>query len=131
MFTLEKIKAAHQKTKTGADFPQYIADIKEMGVTRYDVYVMNGMTIYFGDDDYTVESPPAYENLLIEEESSATDLKEALKIHQQGETDYQTFCKQAAFAGVEKWITDLNAMTVTYLDMAGHELVVEDIPTVN
>lgn len=127
-FSIEEIQIAEQKIKTGADFPRFIQEIKAMGVERNDVYVMNGMSIYFGKDDHTVESAPVYEALLIEEQSSAEDLKEALKIHQQGKTDYQTFCRQAAAAGVEKWVTDLKEMIVTYLDMAGNELVVENIP---
>jgi len=127
MFTIEEIQEAEQKIKTGADFPTFIAELKAMGVERNDVYVMNGMAIYFGKDEHTAESAPAYETLLIEEQSSVEELKDALKIHQRGETDYQTFCRQAAAAGVEKWITDLKEMTVTYLDTAGNELVVEHI----
>ena len=128
MFTIEAILQAESKIKSGADFPNFIKELKEMGVIRNDVYVMNGMAIYFGNDNHTVESAPVYENLLIEEQSSAEDFKTALKNHQQGLTDYQTFCRQAAAAGVEKWVTDLMAMTVTYLDMSGNELVVEHIP---
>ena len=128
-FNIEEIQAAERKIQTGADFPKFIQEIKAMGVERNDVYVMNGMAIYFGKDDHTAESAPAYEVLLIEEESSAEDFKHALKEHQQGKTDYQTFCRQAAAAGVEKWVIDLKEMTVTYLDMAGNELVIESIPS--
>ncbi|MBB6237906.1 uncharacterized protein YbcV (DUF1398 family) [Pedobacter sp. AK013] len=39
MFTIENIQAAESKIKTGADFPQFIKEIKEMGVKRNDVYV--------------------------------------------------------------------------------------------
>jgi len=127
MFTLEEIQTAEQKVKSGADFPQFAATLKAMGVTRSDVYVINGMAIYFGIADETVEGAPAYESLLIDEQSSVDDLKEALKTHQQGNTDYQTFCRQAASAGVEKWIVDFNLMTVTYLDMSGNELLTEKI----
>ncbi len=128
MFNIEKIKSAEQKVKSGLDFPKFAFELKDLGVKRSDVYVMNGMAIYFGKDDYTVESAPVYENLLIEEHSNAEELKEALVIHQQGETDYDTFCRQAAGAGVEKWIIDFEEMTVTYLDMHGNELLVEHIP---
>lgn len=128
MFTIEEIQKAEQKIKSGADFPKFIKEIKAMGVERNDVYVMNGMAIYFGKDDHTAETPPAYETLLIEEKSSVEDLKEALRVHQTGETDYQTFCRQVASAGVEKWVADLTEMTVTYLDMSGNELIVEKIP---
>lgn len=128
MFTIEDIQTAEAKIKSGADFPNFIQEIKAMGVIRNDVFVINGMAVYYGNDDHTVQSAPAYEDLLIEQQSNVEELKEALKIHQNGATDYQTFCRQVASAGVEKWITDLTAMTVTYLAADGTEMVVEHIP---
>ncbi|RDC57656.1 DUF1398 domain-containing protein [Pedobacter chinensis] len=131
MFTIENIQAAESKIKTGADFPQFIKEIKEMGVIRNDVYVSNGLSIYFDDEDNAQQASPAeYPAVIINEESSSEKLKHALKIHQQGETDYFTFCKQAADAGVEKWVVDLEEMTCTYLDPEGNELVKETIPSV-
>jgi len=128
MFTIENIRAAESKIKTGADFPQFIKEIKELGVKRNDVYVSNGLSIYFDDEDNAQQvSPDGYPALTINEESSAVKLEHALKVHQQGETDYITFCKQAADAGVEKWVTDLEEMTCTYLDTEGNELVKEKI----
>lgn len=129
MFTIENIKAAESKVKSGSDFPQFIKEIKALGVKRNDVYVSNGLSIYFDNDDNTQQaSPGEYPEVVINEESSVEKLQHALKIHQQGETDYFTFCKQAADAGVEKWVTDLEAMTCTYLDSEGNELVKEHIP---
>jgi uncharacterized protein YbcV (DUF1398 family) len=131
MFTIENIQAAESKIKTGADFPQFIKEIKEMGVKRNDVYVSNGLSIYFDDEDNAQQiSPDEYPVLIINDESSTGKLAHALKIHQQGETDYFTFCKQAADAGVEKWVTDLEEMTCTYLDSEGNELIKENIPAV-
>jgi uncharacterized protein YbcV (DUF1398 family) len=131
MFTIENIQVAESKIKTGADFPRFIKEIKEMGVTRNDVYVSNGLSIYFDDEDNAQQiSPDEYPALIINDESSTGKLAHALKIHQQGETDYFTFCKQAADAGVEKWVTDLEEMTCTYLDSEGNELIKENIPAV-
>lgn len=128
MFTIEQIQSAEAKVKSGADFPNFIQEIKLMGVVRNDVFVINGMSVYYGEGDHTVQGAPSYEDLIIEETSSVEELKEALKVHQNGATDYMTFCRQVAVAGVEKWVTDLNEMTVTYLDSAGNEMVVEHIP---
>lgn len=131
MFSIEDIKAAESKIKTGADFPQFIKEIKELGVFRNDVYVANGLSVYFGEDDFSVQaSPNEYPSLIINDESSTVKLNHALKIHQNGETDYFTFCKQAADAGVEKWVIDMNAMTCTYLDTEQNELVKEEIPSI-
>ncbi|WP_316843591.1 DUF1398 domain-containing protein [Pedobacter psychrodurus] len=131
MFTIEDIHAAESKIRTGADFPQFIKEIKEMGVKRNDVYVSNGLSIYFDDEDNAQQvSPDGYPTLIINDDPSAGKLTHALEIHQKGETDYFTFCKQAADAGVEKWVTDLDEMTCTYLDAEGNELVKESIPTI-
>ncbi|MCZ4243735.1 DUF1398 domain-containing protein [Pedobacter punctiformis] len=131
MFTIEEIKTAESKIKTGADFPRFIKEIKAMGVKRNDVYVSNGLSIYFGDDDHTEQaSPENYPDLIINETSSAEKLQHALTIHQRGETDYFTFCKQAADAGVEKWVIELEDLSVVYLDSEGNELVKEHIPAV-
>ena len=128
MFTIQEIQKAEGKVQTGTDFPQLAKDLAALKVVRFDVYVINGMATYFGSDDHVVQGSPVYEDLLIEEKSSVQDLQEALKIHQHGASDYQTFCRQAAAAGVEKWVVDLKEMTVTYLDMAGNELIIEQIP---
>ena len=131
MFSIKEIKASESKIKTGTDFPQFIKEIKEMGVVRNDVYVSTGLCVYFDNDDYSVQtSPDEYPpSLVINDESSADKLKHALEVHQQGETDYFTFCKQAADAGVEKWIIDLNEMTCSYLDTEQKELIKEEIPS--
>ena len=36
MFTVEQIELAHSKVKTGADFPKYIKEIKQMGVIGFE-----------------------------------------------------------------------------------------------
>ncbi|WP_316829407.1 DUF1398 domain-containing protein [Pedobacter aquatilis] len=131
MFSIEEIKAAEAKIKTGADFPLFIQNIKNLGVVRNDVYVANGLSVYFDGKDYSVQaSPEEYPDLVINKTSSSEKLQHALKIHQKGETDYFTFCKQAADAGVEKWVIDLQKMTCTYLDTEQNELVQEKIPSV-
>lgn len=131
MFTKEDIQAAESKIKTGSDFPQFIKELKELGVVRNDVYVSNGLSAYFASEDEVLQvRPDEYPELVINEESSIEKLTHALKIHQTGETDYITFCKQAADAGVEKWITDLTTMTCTYLDTTGNELVKQTIAAV-
>ena len=128
MFNIEEIKTSESKIKTGADFPQFIKEIKEMGVVRNDVYVSNGLSVYFNSEDHSVQvSPDEYPALVINDESSVDKLKHALQVHQKGETNFVTFCKQAADAGVEKWVVDLNKMTCTYLDTAQKELVKEVI----
>ena len=128
MFTVEQIKAAHSKVKSGADFPAYISEIKQSGVIYYETYVTNGHTDYYGKDDYKVSSPAKYDTLKIANESNTGQFTKDLKEHQQGKTDYPTFCGISAKMGVEKWAVDMTQMTCTYYDKAGNEMLVESIP---
>lgn len=129
MFTQEQIKQASLKLNNGMDFPKFIAEIAQLGVTRNDVYVANGISIFFNNEDYSVQTvPDEYPTLIINENSSYDKLAHALEVYQVGGSDYPTFCKQAADAGIEKWVIDLNKRNVRYLDMEGNEVIVEIVP---
>lgn len=69
-----------------------------------------------------------YEDLDIAHLVDKTKFQHYLKIHQQGETNYLTFCKHCAETGIEKWFVRLDKMTCAYYDKAGLEVLVEQIP---
>ncbi|MCK7555925.1 DUF1398 domain-containing protein [Chitinophaga sedimenti] len=131
MFTVAQIHAAHDKVKSGADFPAYIGEIKTLGVTGFATWVKDSHTEYFGANDYRTQSAPMYATLTIADNPDATGFEARLKAHQQGTTDYLTFCRDCAETGIEKWIVDLSAMTCIYYDKKGNEVLVETIPLVS
>ena len=128
MFTIEQIEQAHQKVKSGADFPKYIQEIKQMGVEGFETWVKDSHTEYFGGNAYQTQSNPQYADLSITEKSDKAKFVDYLKKHQRGETNYYAFCTHCAETGIEKWIVDLDKMTCTYYDKAGNEILVERIP---
>ncbi len=127
-FTLEQIKTAHSKVKSGADFPSYTQEIKQLGVTFYKTYVSDGHTDYFGENGYKASTTSKYEPLTIAQESNAAAFNADLKVHQQGKTDYLKFCNDCAKSGVESWAVCMDKMTCTYYDKAGAIILVEVIP---
>lgn len=129
MFTLEQIKIAHSKVKSGADFPAYIKEIKEFGVTHYEAFVSDGHTDFFGVGNYRVSTAAKYDSLQIAEIPKPEQLKADLVAHQQGKTDYITFSNDCAKSGIEKWAVAMDKMTCTYYDEAGNEILVENVPT--
>jgi uncharacterized protein YbcV (DUF1398 family) len=128
MFTLEQIKAAHAKVKSGADFPSYVQELKTLGLLGYTQFVSDGHTVYAGANNYSVQSDAKYPAFTISNQSNNEKLKTDLKAHQQGQTNYLQFCEQAADAGVEKWTVDMAKMTCTYYDKAGTTMLAEVIP---
>ncbi len=128
MFTVEQIKAAHSKVRSGADFPAYIKEIKSLGVTHYEAYVTDGHIDYHGGNDYTAKVSAKYAPLVIADSANDEGFKAALISHQQGKTDFLTFIKMCATVGIEKWAICMDKMTCTYYDKAGNEILVEQIP---
>ena len=128
MFTIKQIKEAHGKVKSGADFPAYIRDLKKLGVIYYESFVIDGHTDYFGENDYKTSSPAKYESLKVAETSNTEQFNKDLKAHQQGKTDYPTFCTDCAKSGIEKWAVSILNMTCTYFDKAGNKILTEAIP---
>lgn len=128
MFTIEQIKKAHSKVKSGADFPSYIQDLRELGVTHYESFVEDGHTEYYGANEYKTTSPASYESLTIATTSNEEQFKKDLKAHQQGKTNYSEFCNDCAKSGIEKWTVSIEEMTCTYFEKAGKKMLVEEIP---
>lgn len=130
MFTVEQIELAHSKIKTGAEFPKYIQEIKEIGVTAFETMVADSHTKYFGKNGFQTKSTAKYDEMTIADHSNKEKFIQYLKIHQKGETDYFTFCSHCAETGIEKWVVNLDEMTCTYFDKAGTEILVELVPKV-
>lgn len=128
MFTVNEIHEAHAKVKSGADFPKYIQEIKQLGVTSFETWVKDSRTMYNGLNGFSTASQPKYDDLTISDDLNKEEFTRLLKIHQQGETDYFTFCNHCAETGVEKWIVDLDALTCTYYDKKGGLVLTEQIP---
>ncbi len=128
MFTIEQIKAAHSKVKSGADFPAYIKDLKQLGIISYETFVHDGHTDYFGNNNYHITSPSKYDDIVIADECNPLQFEADLKTHQQGNTDYMTFCNDCARSGIEKWAVSIDGMTCTYYDKAGNKILAEEIP---
>ncbi|MDQ3047351.1 MAG: DUF1398 domain-containing protein [Bacteroidota bacterium] len=129
MFTLEQIKAAHSKMKSGADFPAYINEIKKLGVTGYETFVSDGHTDYSGKNDFKISTVAKYDALTIAEKSNTEQFKTDLKTHQQGKTGYPQFCTDCAKSGIEKWVVRMNEMTCTYYNPDGDEIFSEAVPS--
>jgi uncharacterized protein YbcV (DUF1398 family) len=129
MFTLSQIKEAHSKVKSGADFPAYIQDLIALGVHGYDIFVNDGHEEYFGVDNYRVAASKTYDSIVIAPSANKERFIEFLVMHQDGQTDYLTFCNHAAQCGIAKWSVNIIEMTCTYFDTTDTAILIEKIPS--
>lgn len=125
MFTLNQIKTAHSKVKSGADFPAYIQEIKNLGVVSYETFVNDLHTDYYGENGFKISTPPHEIILSVVDHPEPEKFKSELKAHQQGKTDFPTFRLDCCKTGVAKWITSIEKMTCTYFDKNGN-IVLEE-----
>lgn len=48
MFTIERINDLHARLGSARTFPEYVLALKGLGVERYDSYLADGHSEYFG-----------------------------------------------------------------------------------
>lgn len=125
MFTLEQIDDLHARLGNAETFSEYMQALKAIGVEKYESYLTDGHSEYFGKRGHKVISPPAHDQLSIAEKSDRENFLNHLELHGQGETTYIEMSEGLAESGVEKWTVDTNKMTMIYYDKAGNELLVE------
>jgi len=128
MFTIAQIKEAHDKVKSGADFPKYIQDLINLGVIGYDTFVADGHVEYFGADNYRTTATETYATLTVATSANKERFIEFLVMHQEGQTDYLTFCLQAAQCGIAQWTVNIVEKTCTYFDNNQNSILIEKIP---
>ncbi|MBI1279987.1 MAG: DUF1398 domain-containing protein [Anaerolineaceae bacterium] len=127
MFTIEQINDIHHRLGSATTLADYLHALAAIGIQKYDSYLTDGHSEYFGAQGQTVTSPSVHEKLSIAEKSDKDAFLNHLKQHEQGKTDYFEMSRGLADSGIEKWTFDTHKMTITYYDKSGVELLTETI----
>jgi len=127
MFTLEQINDLHALLGSARTFPEYVRALKVLGVERYDSYLTDGHSEYFGQGGHSVASPAVHEVLSIAETGQREMFLQHLRRHERNETTYLEMSRGLAQSGIEKWTVDTGRMTMTFYDEAGIEMLVDRV----
>ena len=127
MFTIEQIDDLHAGLGSARTLPEYVRALKALGVERYDSYLADGHSEYFGPGGQRVVSPPVHEVLPVAETGQRETFLQHLRRHERRETTYLEMSRGLAQSGIEKWAVDTSRMTMTFYDKAGREMLVEQI----
>jgi uncharacterized protein YbcV (DUF1398 family) len=127
VFTIEQINDLHDRLGTMETFAEYVRALKSVGVERFDSYVVDGHSEFFGTDGHTVMSPETHETISVADTSNREAFLEHLNLHSQHKTSYVEMSQGLAESGIEKWTVDMNRMTMTYYDKTGNALLIESI----
>jgi uncharacterized protein YbcV (DUF1398 family) len=126
-FTLKQINDLHARLGSAKTFADYVQALREFGVERYDSYVVDGHSEYFGQDGYRIVSPAVHEIFPVATISQRKTFLQHLRRHERRETTYLEMSWGLAESGIEKWTVDTSRMTMTFCDRAGREMLVEQI----
>jgi uncharacterized protein YbcV (DUF1398 family) len=127
VFTLGQIDDIHDRFGGQDMVVQYLRALNAIGVVRSDSFIVDGHSEFFGKGGETVVSPPAHEVLTVAGTSSRDGLVQSLALHTVGKTSYLEMSQGLARSGVAKWTFDTSALTITYYDRAGNELLTEAV----
>jgi uncharacterized protein YbcV (DUF1398 family) len=127
MFTLEQIDDLHTRLGSARTLPDYVRALKALGVERYDSYLDDGHSEYFGQGCHRVISLPVHEVFPVAETSQREMFLQHLRLHERRQTTYLEMSRGLAQSGIEKWTVDTGRMTMTFYHKAGREMLVEQI----
>lgn len=127
MFTLEQIDDLHTRLGNARTLPEYVRALKALGVERYDSYLDDSHSEYFGQGCHRVVSPPAHEVFPVAEIGQREIFLQHLRLHERRQTTYLEMSRGLAQSVIEKWTMDTGRMTMTFYDRTGREMLVEQI----
>ena len=81
MFTIEQINELHARLGSAKTLAEYVRALNGLGVERYDSYLEDGHSEYFGQHGYKVVSPPEHEVLAVAETGQREAFLEHLHRH--------------------------------------------------
>ena len=124
MFTLKQIEEVHNKGKGLSEFAR---NLKVLGVKYYVTYISDGHSDYFGKDKYLVTSMAVHETFEVSIQSNKEKFLKSLTRHEEDKTDYITFSKELANAGIETWVVNMQEMTISFYNKIGEKVLIEAI----
>lgn len=125
MFTIEQIDDLHARLGSAKTLAEYVR-LKALGVERYESYLADGHSEYFGQGGHRVVSP-VHEVLAVAETSEREAVLQHLRRHEQRQTTYLEMSVGLAQSGIEKWAVGTGRMTMTFYEKAGREMLVEQV----
>ena len=117
MFTIEQINDLHARLGSAHTLPEYVRALKSIGVERYDSYLADGHSEYFGQGGHSVVSPPVNEVLPVAETSQRETFLEYLRRHERRQTTYLEMSRGLAQSGIEKWTVDTESWSPTLAEL--------------
>lgn len=128
----EKIDTVYKKAIAGelTSYPQLFDALRDNGVQYYQVKVSSHTIEYFGDNEHVVHEGPVGFNAEVGQ-FNELGVIQAIRRSQRRETDYPTFLKEIAAAGISNYRVDMNERTVSYFGQDPAHKYIEKVPVIS
>lgn len=101
MFSINQINELHDRLGKISTLYQYLQKLNAIGVNKFDSFISDGHSEYYGNEAYKVVSPPVHENLRIATNCNREKFISHLRLHEEGKTDFIEMSKGLAECGIE------------------------------
>ena len=127
----DQIKEVYQKARASHwSYPQLFKGLKDIGVRSYTMDVLHYTIEYSSDQATFLETGPSGWKVELGAFNEAEIIK-AVRRSQRRETDYPTFLKEIAAAGVPKYYVSMSEDTVSYVGSDDKNKYIEKVPGTN
>ena len=124
---MAQIDELHTRLGRADSLGDYLRGLAAIGVVRFDSFVADGHSEFLGVDGHRVSSPAHHDVLSVAPVGDRDSCLEHLRRHGDGETSYVEMSRGLADSGIDRWVADTAALTLTYTDRAGASVVVESV----
>ena len=89
MFTIEQIDDLRARVGSAKTLPEYVLALKALGIERYDSYLADGHSEYFGEGGHSVVSTPEHEALPVAEPGQRETFLQHMHRHERCELTWR------------------------------------------
>ncbi len=126
----EELITSIEKKAEGQPYPYLVRNLRAIGIDNYVVKVGTHKRTYTNINNEVLIIPGEFEEIEPAETFQLEAVKTAVKRTQEGLTDYPTFLKEIAAAGIHTYVADLKGMKVIYQGPNSEYEYEESIPEI-
>jgi uncharacterized protein YbcV (DUF1398 family) len=127
MVTLAELDLVHEQLGKADTLDAYCRALADLGVTGYDSYVVDGRTVFRTTDGSQLTTPAHHDIIDIATEPDHAAVRTTLARAAAGEVGYVEMSQLLGAAGLDRWSVDTLGLVMTYTDVLGEVVLVEQL----
>ena len=127
MVTLADLDVVHERLGKADTLDAYCRALADLGVIGYDSYVIDGRTEFHLDAGDDLVTPAHHDLVDMASEPDHAAVRSTLARAEAGELGYVEMSILLGAAGLERWSVDTQRLTMTYTDVLGEAVLVEQL----